>query len=89
MRQTETLDKFTVSRMLVKLMIREGLSQQRLGRLSHVSQGVISNLIREKHKITANIDEKLCQFFEIPSGSFLKLQKENQISCPQSQRTPD
>jgi addiction module HigA family antidote len=57
-----------------KFLIPMNISQSTLAQSLHISKTTISDIINGKRTVTADTDLRLCRFFSLEEGYFLKLQ---------------
>jgi addiction module HigA family antidote len=55
------------------------ISQNQLAKAINVPSGRISQVINNKRKVTADTDLRLCKFFRLSEGYFLRLQSSYDI----------
>ena len=60
--------------LLTKFLKPNGLTQSMLARALDIPRARISEIVNEKRAITADTDLRLCRFFCLEEGYFLKLQ---------------
>lgn len=75
---TKILKNPSVGEILKKEFLEElGLSQNALAKAISVPSNRIHEIIRGRRSITADTDLRLCKFFQLSEGYFLRLQ----VSC--------
>lgn len=69
-----------------EILEKLGMSQNYLAHMIHVPANRIHDIVRQRRSITADTDIRLCQFFGLPEGYWLRLQNAYDLAQAHGER---
>lgn len=72
-----------------EILEKLGMSQNYLAHMVHVPANRIHDIVRGRRSITADTDIRLCKFFGLPEGHFLRLQNAYDLKLAHGEKTAE